>query len=57
MLATIGGVISLILLIVSKWLEANAEDKKKKEAIIKELKDAIKNGDTSAITAALGGLR
>jgi uncharacterized membrane protein YvbJ len=57
MWTVIGGIVSLILLVVSKWFEANAETKKKQETIIKELKDAIKNGDTSAITATLSGLR
>jgi uncharacterized membrane protein YvbJ len=54
---TIGGIVQLILLILSKWFETNTEKKKKQEIIIKELKDAIASGDTSSITAALSGLR
>lgn len=57
MWTVIGGIIQLTLLILSKWFEADAEKKKKQEAIIKELKDAIAAGNTSNITAALSGLR
>lgn len=56
MLNIIWGVIQLILLIFSKWAEKDTEKKKKKEATKKELSDAIKSGDTSAITAILSGL-
>lgn len=55
--AVIGGIIQLVLLILSKSLESNAENKKKKEEIIKELQSAIKSNDPSAITLALSKLR
>lgn len=52
-----GAIVQLILLIVGALLESNKEQKAKKQAIAKELGDAIKARDTSAITAALSGLR
>jgi hypothetical protein len=55
--STVGAFLQLLLLIVSKWMEVNNEDKKKKQAIVKELSDAIKAGDTSSITLALSKLR
>lgn len=54
MLQTIGAIIQLILLIFSKWAEKDEAKKQKKEKIQKELADAIKDKDTSAINAAIG---
>ncbi len=53
----ISGVIQLIVLIFSKWVRTNEERKKKQEAQIKELGDAIKAGDTGVITSILSGLK
>lgn len=57
MMQIVSGIITLILLILSRVFKANDAQAAKQEAIIKELKDAIPKGDTSAITAALSGLR
>ena len=57
MITLIGGVIQLILLVLARIFEANSAKKKEQIAIIKELADAIKAGNTSDITAALSGLR
>jgi hypothetical protein len=54
MLSAISAALQLILLIVSKWFEKDAEKKKKKEELGKELKDAIKSKDTSRINATIG---
>ncbi len=56
MLQTIGAVLQLILLILSKWGELDAERRKKKAAIQKELEDALKAKDTSAINAAIDSI-
>jgi hypothetical protein len=56
MLQTIGAFLQLLLLILSKWAEKDAAKKSKKEEIQKELSDALKAKDTSAITAALDHL-
>ena len=57
MIQMIGGVITLVLLILSRVFKANDEKAKEKEVVIKELKDALANRDVDAITAALSGLR
>jgi preprotein translocase subunit YajC len=49
MIALIQGIIALIVLIFQQMIKANEEKAKKTQ----EIKDAIKSGDTSAITAAL----
>ena len=56
MLQTIGAFLQLILLIFSKWVERDAEKKKEKAEIQKELEDAIKAKDTSAINAAIDSI-
>lgn len=57
MVALVSGIVQLLLLIISAFLESNGADKAAKEKIIKELSDAIKNGDPSAITIILDGMR
>lgn len=52
MIELIKGIITLIVLIMQVWGKVDAEKEKK----IKELKDAIKSGDTSSITAILSGM-
>jgi len=56
MLTLITGVVRLILLILSTWVRTSEERKKKQEAQVKELGDAIKTGDTGAITNILSRL-
>lgn len=51
MLNIIGGILQLILLILSKWAETDAAKKKAKEKLQGELSDAIKNRDVSALNA------
>ena len=51
MIAIIGGIIQLLLLIFSKWAEKDAEKKVKKETLQKELTNAIKDRDISALNA------
>ena len=53
MLQAIGAVLQLILLIFSKWAERDADKRKKKETLQKELSDAIKNKDVSAVNVAI----
>lgn len=50
-------VVQLILLIVSKWFENNAEKKKKQAEIIKDLSGALQAGDASAALSAMQQLR
>lgn len=57
MLTIIGGIVQLILLLLSKWIQTDAAKKAKQEVVIKELKDAIAKGDTGAITSALSGIK
>jgi hypothetical protein len=54
MLSLISGIIQLIFLILSKWGEKDAEKKAKKTELQKELTNAIKTQDTSALTATIG---
>jgi len=56
-LTILGALIKLIFLIAEIWNTKNKEEKARKEAILKEVSDAIKVGDTSTITAALSRLR
>ena len=53
MLNAIGAFLNLFLLILSKWFEFDKEKKAKKEALQKDLKDAIKGKDPSAISATI----
>lgn len=53
MLNIIGGILQLILLVLSKWFEKDAEKKKAKAGLQKELSDAITAKDTSGITSVL----
>lgn len=50
-------VMQLILLIVSKWFENNAEKKKKQAEIITNLTTALKAGNASAALSAMQRLR
>ena len=53
MLSLISGVIQLIVLILSKWAEKDKEVKAKKESLQKDLANAIKTKDISALNAAI----
>ncbi len=53
MLKVIGAIIQLAVLIFSKWAEKDADKKKKKGELSKELSDAIKSKDTSRINASI----
>ncbi len=53
----ISGIIQLILLIFSTWLESSKEKKIKKQEIIDALAKGIENNDPSAITVALTRLK
>lgn len=53
----IGAILQLILLVLSKWFEKDAEKKKAKAGLQKELSDAIVAKDTSAITATIDSIR
>ena len=57
MIELIKGVVMLVLLILSRLFSAHEAKKVEQDKTIQELKDAIKNGDTSTITATLSGLR
>lgn len=50
-------VVQLILLIVSKWFENDAEKKKKQAQIIKDLSGALQSGDASAALSCMQQLR
>lgn len=50
-------VMQLILLIVSKWFENDAEKKKKQAQIIANLSAALKAGDASAALSSMQQLR
>lgn len=52
MIELIKGIVTLIILIISNMIKSNQVKQEK----VKELKDAIKNADTSAITSALSGM-
>lgn len=52
----IGAIIQLIMLIFSTILEKDKEKKAKKEQALKEMKDAIKDKDPSAVTSILDDL-
>ena len=56
MIELIKGVVMLVLLILSRLFSAHEAKKVEQEKTIKELKDAIQNGDTSSITAILSGM-
>jgi len=57
MTTIISGILQLILLIFSTWLESNKEKKAKKKEIVDALAEGIKNNDPSAITVALTKLK
>ncbi len=57
MATLISGILQLILLIFSTWLESNKEKKEKKKEIVDALAEGIKNNDSSAITVALTKLK
>lgn len=57
MTTIISGILQLILLIFSTWLESNKEKKEKKKEIVDALAEGIKNNDPSAITIALTKLK
>ena len=52
-LAIISSLFKLFFLWFNTKTEKDAEKKKKKEGLLQEGKDAIENGDTSAITSVL----
>lgn len=56
MIKMIGAIIQLIMLIFSTILEKDKEKKAKKEQALKEMKDAIKDKDPSAVTSILDDL-
>jgi len=56
MIQLISGIIALFILIFKQWAGYDSEHKAEQQVKTKELKDAIKSGDTSAITAALSSL-
>ena len=56
-LTVIGALLRLAFLFAETWNTKNKEEKAYKENIIKEAKDAIANGDTSAITVIFSKLR
>ena len=51
MVAIVSGIIQLIFLLLSKWFEKDAEKKKVKTEIQKELSNAIKTRDVSALNS------
>ena len=51
MLSLISGILQLIVLIFSKWGEADAAKRKKKEQLQGDLSNAIKTRDISALNA------
>lgn len=55
--AIIGAVVQLVFLILSNYFNKNEEEKKKGEAIAKDLHEAIKNNDNDSITLALERIR
>ncbi len=57
MVTVISGILQLILLILSTWLESNKEQKAKKQEIVDALAEGIKNNDASAVTLALTKLK
>lgn len=57
MVTIISGILQLILLIFSTWLESNKETKAKKKEIVDALAEGIKNNDPSAVTLALTQLK
>lgn len=48
--------IRLAFLIFTAWLEKDRAKKKKKEEIISEVKNGLKNNDSSAVTGAFNKL-
>lgn len=48
--------IRLTFLIFTAWLEKDRAKKKKKEEIISEVKNGLKNNDSSAVTGAFNKL-
>lgn len=52
-----GGLIKLICLILSKWIEIDKEKREQKKANQKELEDAILKRDTSRINVVIDRLR
>lgn len=56
MIPLIQGFLALVLLVFQRIIQSNDANAKIREDKIKEVKDAIKSGDTSAITAALSGM-
>jgi len=57
MIAIIGGIIQLVILILSKWFENDAETKKKQQEIIDGLSKALSEGNASAVNHAMQQLR
>jgi hypothetical protein len=56
MIPLIQAALTIIILILQRWFKYKDDKKVEQDAKIKELRDAIKTGDTSTITATLSGL-
>ena len=57
MIAVISGVLQLVFLILKNKMDSDAEERKRKEEIHAEWKDAVKSGDVSRVNLLIDKLR